>query len=296
MPSQFVCGRCSKNFVHIQSLRRHLKKSHNNLCVLGHSNITCEQCSKRFPSLKQYIDHLDMDSSNVDLLMNQSRQDTTAVASGPHAPLVDLTNETAGTPVMDERLDWSCTFDDIVGMLPSSGVSPTSTSHVDLASTTANTTPMVTTCTTAASTASDLPRQSSSVVASTSTELTATLSSGVTTTRRCSNERALSPVSDEESSKRERSEYPSPKHLTKIMRIDCRDVRTMIDEVEKKVASNHQEVMSAIKALNPAIRETLDDVSVIQQSYMRDVVATLDSSIDELKKRFKQLENRKKVT
>ncbi len=68
----------------------------------------------------------------------------------------------------------------------------------------------------------------------------------------------------------------------------------MIDEVEKKIASNHQEVISAIKALNPAIRETLDDVSVIQQSYMRDVVATLDSSIDELKKRFTQLENRKR--
>ncbi len=213
MPSQFVCGRCFKNFVHVQSLRRHLKKSHNNLCVLGHSNITCEQCSKRFPSLKQYIGHLDMDSSYVDLLMNQSRQDTTAVASGSHTPLVDLTNETAGTPVMDERLDWSCAFDDIVGMLPSSGVSPTSTSQVDLVSTTVNTTPVVTTCTMAASTASDLPRQSSSVVASASTELTTTLSSGVTTTRRCSNERALSPVSDEESSKRQGSEYPSPKRF-----------------------------------------------------------------------------------
>ncbi|MES9883465.1 MAG: C2H2-type zinc finger protein, partial [Sedimenticola sp.] len=57
MSQTFICEGCSKTFRHLQSLRRHLKKSHNS-CEIGH--ISCISCGRSFVSLKVYLAHLDL--------------------------------------------------------------------------------------------------------------------------------------------------------------------------------------------------------------------------------------------
>ncbi len=58
--------------------------------------------------------------------------------------------------------------------------------------------------------------------------------------------RPLSPVSDDEdrgSKRKSNPEYPEPKKLSRGMVVDSRDVRLMIDDLSRNVASNHQDVL-----------------------------------------------------
>ncbi len=98
--------------------------------------------------------------------------------------------------------------------------------------------------------------------------------------------RALSPVSDDEArgSKRKfNTECPPPRKLSRTMGVDGRDVRSMIDDLSRTMAVNHQDVLHRVDALLPSVRETIDEASVLQQSYYRELFTNLDQSLVSLK-------------
>ncbi len=116
--------------------------------------------------------------------------------------------------------------------------------------------------------------------------------------------RPISPVSDDESeitggelgrsTKKPRLQcYPKPMKLRVVhtgpeLRVDGRHVRGMLDDINRTIALNHQEVMKALQAIMPQVRETMDEVSVLQQEYIRDVVSRVDESVSLVNEKGRQ--------